>query len=153
MAAAGGISAAVIVDKKKRLASLKQLDTVITTGNPSANGGSGSGFDTALYKTATGAASATLSDADAATYADKIWKAKAPSTSNLISSDQPGVVAIFNDQLKNKADVSKLSDFFFKNHTEDLFNYLGTFMDCSKDFFGSKINYMDQINSRVAQLS
>jgi hypothetical protein len=69
------------VDKKKRLASLKQLDTVITTGNPSANGGKDSPFDTTLYKTTTGAAAATLSDADAATYADKIWKAKAPSKS------------------------------------------------------------------------
>lgn len=148
----GGVSAAVVMDKKKRLFIYNQNLDAIVKGNPLQNGGKDSPFDTSLYKKTTGTAAATLSDADAATYADKIWKAKAPSLSNILTSDQQGVVAIFK-QLRNKADVSKLSAFFFTNHTEDLFIYLGSFMDCSKDLLGDKTNYMDQINSIVASLS
>ena len=146
---AGAVTTAIILDQNKRKSIFNQVYAVIQTGNQQQNGGSGSAFDPKVFMTAS---NVTLSDADATTYADKIWEAKAPSLSNILSSDQTGVVAIFKE-LTSKADVSKLANTFFQNHAQDLYTYLGSFMDCSKDFFGDKTNYMQQVNDIVASLS
>lgn len=145
---AAGIITIILVERKRKRDEVSEMLRIIDSGEGESGtiadaGMSGGGFDRTLWRTGCGVViengkvtntgRLSIGYDQAMSYAKQIWDAKAGAgllgDNRLWDADNEGIVMSIFRSLKNKCDLSALSDAFYIKYNRDLLTYLQSFVN------------------------
>lgn len=153
VAVATGIIALVLIEQKRKKKEVSEMLRIIDSGEGESGtiedaGMSGGAFDRTLWRTGCGVViengrvtnvgRLSIGYDQAMNFAKQIWDAKSGAgilgDNRLWDSDNEGVVLAVFRGLRNKCDLSALSDAFYVKYNRDLLTYLKSFVNKGDNF-------------------